>query len=521
MDNTMTLKKLTDTFALLIPYGLLLGLLYYPSYTVMFKWWQRDDYSYCFLVPVLVLYMLWERWQTLTATPSRPSWYGMAPLLLGIALYWLGELGGEYFTLYTSSWFLLIGLCWLHLGWNKLKIIGFPLCLILAMFPPPNFIGTKITVSLKLLSSQLGVSILQFFGMTAYRDGNIIDLGFTQLQVVDACSGLRYFFPLIIMGLLLAYFFKAQLWKRVLVVLTTVPLSVGTNGLRIASVGFLYPYFGVAVAEGFFHDFSGFVMFMLAVGLLLLEIALLKRIWPRAEEKWASFTPPLSTAPGAVSTPPSGREGFAWLRQPSFWVALFCLGATLGLSRGIEFREKVPIAKSFSSFPLQIGQWSGTSMALEPEILKALYFSDYIVVNYQNDQRQQINFYTAYYESQRKGEAIHSPDTCLPSSGWIYNQSGTTTFPLAGTAITVNRAVMEKGGAKQIVYYWLPQQGRILTNLYQLKLNTFWNSLTKQRTDGALVRIITPVTGSEEEADKRLQQFAAETIPILNTFLPQ
>jgi EpsI family protein len=136
-----------------------------------------------------------------------------------------------------------------------------------------------------------------------------------------------------------------------------------------------------------------------------------------------------------------------------------------------------------------------------------------------------VNFYTAYYETQRKGESIHSPATCLPGSGWEFNQSGTARIRMPGHGdglMPVNRAYLEKSGYRQLSYYWFPQRGRILTNAYQLKLYTFWDALTRQRTDGALVRLITPVYENEkpEDAEKRLQSFMRDIVPVLNEFLP-
>jgi EpsI family protein len=131
----------------------------------------------------------------------------------------------------------------------------------------------------------------------------------------------------------------------------------------------------------------------------------------------------------------------------------------------------------------------------------------------------------AYYESQRKGRSIHSPETCLPGSGWIFNQAGTMTIPLSGknsSSITVMRAIMEKSGSRQLVYFWFNQRGRILTNAYQMKIYNFWDALVKKRTDGALIRIITPVTSAEkiEDAEKRLQSFMRDIMPLLNEYIP-
>ena len=186
-------------------YGLLLIGVYYCSLAVMISQWGREDYSYCYLMPFVVLYLIWEKRNKLVNLLSVLSWWGMVPFGAGLLLFWLGELGGEYLTLYISFWLVLVGLCWMHLGWEKLRNIGFALVVILTMFPLPNFLYQKVSVKLKLISSQLGVALMQLYGMSAHREGNVIDLGFTQLQVVDACSGLRYVFPLIVLGLPLTH----------------------------------------------------------------------------------------------------------------------------------------------------------------------------------------------------------------------------------------------------------------------------------------------------------------------------
>ena len=512
-------------------YGLLLIGVYYSSLAYMISQWEREDYSYCYLIPFIVLYLIWEKRNQLASLPSVSSWKGLIPFILGIVFFWLGELGGEYFTLYISFWLVMVGICWMHLGWEKLKTIAFPLLFSLTMFPFPNFLHNKISVNLKLISSQLGVAMMQLYGMSAYREGNVIDLGFTQLQVVDACSGLRYLFPLIVLGILLAYFFKAAFWKRVIVVISTIPLSIITNSLRIALTGILYEAWGAKVAEGFFHGFSGWFIFMFSLGVLLLEMRILKKVLPEKSslvqgskrqeggrlEGWE--------AEKQASTQNSKFKIQNLFSSPQFVVAVLLLGATWGLSHGIEFREKIPINKSFEYFPVKVGEWSGTRQTMEQKFIDALDLSDYAIIEYQNSTGKSVNFYVAYYESQRKGESIHSPATCLPGAGWIFNQAGAVAIPLPandGGFMKVNRAFMQKSGYKQFSYYWFPQRGRILTNAYQLKIFAFWDALTRQRTDGAMVRVITPVHGLEEleEAEKRLQGFTREIVPVLGEFLP-
>ncbi|MCK5682370.1 VPLPA-CTERM-specific exosortase XrtD, partial [bacterium] len=353
--------------------------------------------------------------------------------------------------------------------------------------------------------------MMQMAGMSAYREGNVIDLGFTQLQVVDACSGLRYLFPIIILGLLLAWFFRAPFWKRVLLVISTIPLIVLTNSIRIAATGLLYEPFGPKVAEGFFHDFSGWLIFMVTLLILLFEMWLLGKLPGQLRIS--------HSVSGRVAPPDNdGRRQIVMLA-----LAAILMGASFVVSQGVEFREKIPATKSLSDFPLQIDSWSGRRQPMEQIYVDALDLSDYFIIDYRDDSGREINFYTAYYESQRKGESIHSPASCLSGSGWVFKDAGEQVLNIAGYGqVPVNRAFMLKGDYRQLAYYWFPQRGRNLTNAYQLKIYVFWDALTKQRTDGALVRMITPVGQFEDVAasDKRLQAFMSKALPLLDQYIP-
>ncbi len=506
----MNMKK-TGSVPFFIVYALLLAGLYFSTVVYLLHMWQRDDYNYCWLVPLVVVYLVWEQRRKLAALPSSSSWGGFALIIPGLLFFWLGELGGEYTVQFISLWLLIVGLLWLHLGGRKIQVLRFPLFLLLAMFPPPNFFVFRLSLKLKLISSQIGVALMRLYGMTAHREGNVIDLGFTRLQVVDACSGIRYLFPIIILGLLLAWFFRAHWWKRVVLVLSTIPLIVFANGVRIALTGILYEPFGPKIAEGFLHDFAGWFTFMVALAVLLPEMWLLNKIpfgRPPAEK--------IPVSPGVDRSPP------VW---PKVVLVVLLLGASLAVSQGVNFREKVPAKQSFSQFPLQLGEWHGRRQQMEQRFIDTLDLSDYAIVDYFNPQGRMINFYVAYYESQRKGESIHSPATCLPGSGWDFKRAGSARVAVPGYGggqVPVNRALMEKAGFKQLTYYWFPQRGRILTNAYQLKIFAFWDALTKQRTDGALVRLITPVAGGETvaDADARLQKFMGLLLPVLDEYIP-
>ena len=515
-------------------YSVLIVGLYYSTLSFLFyqlKIWE--DYNYGYLIPFIVLYLIWEKRDQLQSTSAKFSYAGLLFSVLGLGLFWFGELGGELFMQYLSLWMVISGLIWIHLGWTKFKIILFPVAFLLAMFPLPRFVTAKLTLKLKLISSKLGVMVLQAFGYTAYREGNIIDLGFTQLQVVDACSGLRYLIPLIVLSIVVVYFYKSAWWKKVLVIISAVPISIGINGMRIATVGFLYPIWGPKVAEGFFHDFSGWLIFMISLGILLGEIWILNFLF---KEKKHQVGPQVSDGEGAqkdldhtegssekIVDDPEAQAPIK-LFSPHVVIAIGLLVISIVLGNTVDFREKTVISKSFNQFPQQIGVWSGRRQQMEDKFIQALHLSDYTMIDYANTGGKSVNFYVAYYESQQKAESIHSPSTCLPAGGWVFNQAGKVRVSLSnGKAMVVNRAVMQKSGTRQLSYYWFPMHGRVLTNAYEMKLYNFWDALTRQRTDGALVRLITPLYSDElvASAEARLQAFMGDVVPVLDEFLPQ
>ena len=503
-------------------FAALLAGIYFEAYRWLIqKDWPREDYNYCYLIPLVVVYLIWEKKDELAAEPAVPSWGGLLLLVPGILLFWVGDLAGEMYSLYLSSWLVGVGILWMHIGWRRLKTIAFALCVALTMFPPPYFLSTKLTFGLKLISSRIGVWLLHVYGMSAYREGNIIDLGFTQLQVVDACSGLRYLFPLLIMGILFAYFYRAALWKRLFLVVSTIPLTIVINSLRIALTGVIYAHFGAAAAEGFFHGFSGWLIFMVSLGVLLLEVWILRKLPPHGWQADKLASRPAGKHPSMQADKRASRRA---LLQPVTVVAVVLLGVTLALSHAIEFREKIPAAKPFRQFPLTVGSWEGTRQNMAQEFLTELDLTDYTMIDFASGGRH-VDFYVAYYASQRKGESIHSPETCLPGSGWEFRQAGKAQVALQGPhgSVTVNRAIMEKGGHRQLSYFWFPGRGRVMTNAWEMKLYTFWDSLTRQRTDGALVRIITPVYKDEDvrAAEERLQGFTREIVAVLEEYIPR
>jgi EpsI family protein len=160
---------------------------------------------------------------------------------------------------------------------------------------------------------------------------------------------------------------------------------------------------------------------------------------------------------------------------------------------------------------------------MDQRFINALDFTDYVQIDYQNAAGRTVDFYVAWYQSQSKGESIHSPETCLRGGGWEFVQSSPIQLNLPGhEPIRVNRALMRQGGQRMLSYFWFPARGRYLTNGVELKIYTFWDSLTKRRTDGALVRLITPIYSDESEQDgeARLYDLLLHAVPALDELLP-
>jgi exosortase D (VPLPA-CTERM-specific) len=344
----------------------------------------------------------------------------------------------------------------------------------------------------------------------------VIDLGGYRLQVVEACNGLRYLFPGLSFGLLMAYLFHAPLWQRVLLFVSTVPVVVLMNSLRIGVIGVLVEHFGVAMAEGFLHDFEGWVVFMACIGVLFVEMWALARLSGRRRLRTYFGLPPTA----AVAPGPRRRFPLAFAGAGALLLGLAASSHALGTRT-----ELAPPLTPLASFPLHSGAWSGEMSRLEDIYLSALDLTDYLLGNYRRADGGAVNLYVAYYRSQRSGHSAHSPRACIPGGGWEIRQ--VTRIPLPGLTMArqplrVNRVEIQAGDARQLVYYWFQQRGRVITSEYMVKWYLFRDALIRRRTDGALVRATTALAPGEPwaAADARLTDFLAAVQSPLDRYLP-
>lgn len=483
------------------------------------KWDTRQEYSYGYLIPVIVAFLIWQKKEALERMPFTGSWSGVAVLAAGMLLFVLGELSTLYVIVQYAFLVVIAGTVIALVGWRGSRLLLVPLLVLSFMIPLPEFLLNGLSAKLQLVSSQLGVAVIRLFGISVFLEGNVIDLGAMKLQVVEACSGLRYLFPLMVFGFITAHFFKAPLWQRAAVFLSTIPLTILMNSFRIGVIGVTVEYFGAGAAEGFLHDFEGWIVFMACTVILFGEMWLLSHFSARR---------PLREVFGLELPAPTPVHARIEKRAlPSSLIgAVVVLAAVAILSLSLPERaEVVPARDDFVRFPLALGDWTGKNERLQQIYVDTLKFDDYLLADFADQKGHAVNLYSAYYGSQRKGESVHSPRTCIPGGGWEisdFSQREISTVLVNGQPLQVNRAVIQMREQRQLVYYWFQQRGRVMTNEYLVKWYLFWDALTRNRSDGALVRVTTmPRPGQPiEDADFVLQDFLRHATPQLAHHIP-
>jgi exosortase D (VPLPA-CTERM-specific) len=508
-------------WSLLLVAGALIAVIFFGPLREMVRVWDSsDEYGYGYMIPALTAFLIWQRKDRIERIPFEGSWLGIVVLLAGVGLFFVGSIA----TLYVISQygFLLVvtGVALSLAGRRGFKPLLVPLLFLVFMIPLPVFLYNSLSAKLQLISSELGVAVIRLFGISVFLQGNVIDLGTYKLQVVEACSGLRYLFPLASLSFIAAYFYNAPFWKRAVIVLSSAPITILMNSFRIGVIGVLVEHWGTSQAEGFLHDFEGWIVFMACILVLVAEMMVLNMIGSERQplrEVFGIDLPQKTPADALAKRRPIPRPAIG-----SVAVLIVALLIAVTLDKRAEV---VPQRTEFAAFPLEIEGWRGTRSRIDQIYLDILKLEDYFIADYVTDTGTvPVNFYVAYYTSQRSGEAVHSPRSCIPGGGWEISelsQRAIAGAEIGGRPIAVNRAVIRQGDNAQLVYYWFQQRGRPITSEYGVKWYILVDALTRNRTDGALVRLVTPVSqGNFEDADRRLEAFVKLAGPRLDAYVP-
>jgi len=485
--------------------------------------WQTAEYSHGPLIPLISLYLFLRELRSAPAPAAvvTDRWPGVVLIAVSLAIAVLGNLV-RIPDIITYAFVLWVGGVVLTVfGWQRGKTHWAPVLHLVFMLPLPQFVYWKLTIFLQSVSSELGVWFVSLAGVPVFLEGNIIDLGVYKLQVAEACSGLRYLFPILSFSYLFSILYRGPFWHKAVLLLAAAPLTVFMNSFRIGIIGVVVNRYGIEQAEGFMHFFQGWVIFIMTVLLLFLMAVVLQRL--TRDPKPLSETIDLDF------------QGFAQIstRILNIKLSAALIAITLltgAISSAWVFTPRAELQKMdrdpFVLFPRSIDGWQGFTSDLTPDVEEVLGADDYVNATYQKTGiAGYVNLFVAYYHKQTEGSGIHSPEVCLPVGGWeVYSLEpySVDMTDVGYGEFEVNRAVIQKGVNEQLVYYWFEQRGQRFSNDFVAKLAVLKDSLLRGRSDGALVRYVTPIEVGEtpEDADARLQGFMKISLPPMPRFVP-
>ena len=241
-------------------------------------WINLPDFSHGFLIPIVSFYFVYERRKQFSVLSPSSNWAGLGLIIFGILLLLLGNLATEYFTMRFSMLVVFGGVILFLLGNDFFKTLLFPIIFLIFMIPIPSILMDRITFPMQLFASKVAANTLYLIGIPVLREGNVMLLSNTSLEVAEACSGIRSLISLLALSIVFAYLSQKETWKRILLVLSTFPIGIIANAARVSGTGILAHHYGDSVAQGFFHGFSGWILFVVAFVCLFLLGALLARM---------------------------------------------------------------------------------------------------------------------------------------------------------------------------------------------------------------------------------------------------
>lgn len=267
---------------------LALGWLYFDVlYRLTKDWYNDENYSHGLIVPLIAGYALWQIRDELQAIRSSPmTWIGAGLMIGAVLMLWAGTVGAEMFITRISLLVALMSLILYFGGKDWLKPMAFPLLLLLLAIPIPTIIFNRIAFPLQLIASDYAARVINMIGIPAFREGNVIELAQMKLEVVEACSGIRSLMSLATLAVTYVYFAEPKWWRKIVLVASVIPIAIITNAARVTITGIMAHYRGEEAAQGFQHAFSGWLMFLVAMMLLLAVGQVLNLISRFLPERW-------------------------------------------------------------------------------------------------------------------------------------------------------------------------------------------------------------------------------------------
>jgi exosortase D (VPLPA-CTERM-specific) len=497
----------------------LLGVLFWDALgNLWVRWGEQQELSHSYFIPFISIWLVWTNRKAIASSVGSPSWIGVALLLAAGFLLVLGKLTFAYIFQHIALILAIAGLTAGLGGMSLLRVTAAPIAFLLFAVPPPYWVITVLSWNFQQISSVIGVWMIELMNIPVYLSGNIIDLGEYKLQVAEACSGLRYLFPFLSLGVMAAYIYRGPLWQKATIVAATLPITIIMNSFRIAVTGALVAVYGPKHAEGALHFFEGWVVFMICL------VALFGVIWvlglvskPRRRNPLTALGSPELQA---VSPSKGSADGRLVVGAAGGVLALsLVLGVTISTD-SLTVPERAP----FSRLPDEFPEMTANIRPIDPTIAEVINADDTIIFDLSAPEVAPVNLYLAYLETRGDRRSWHSPRQCIPGGGWQIadHQIREMTTP-SGKILNYNRLIIQNRDQRELVYYWYDQRGRKVANEFVMKFWIIFDAVTRKRADGAMVRLITrvPASGDIDDADRRLQAMAARMDAFLPKYIPE
>ena len=476
--------------------------------------WVNDaDYSYALAIPFVSGFIIWQRREAIINTPITVSWTGSLLFVFFLIISLYGILGSSPSAVRPAIPLTILTLTLFCFGKKMFRIMAFPLALLIFMIPLPTVFQTRIGVPLQTVSTGVGEFILRLLGVSVFVEGNIIDLGIIQLQVVEACNGLRYILPLLALGVVFVYFFEHIRWKQIVLVLSTIPTAILSNALRIAITGYLAQNYSLTIAEGFFHGFSGWLIFIFALFIMFNFYLIMRLLFPNNPVQKGS----------ALSLKSQSQVSKPRHHISAVFIASGFLLVVGTLSYATAALPQLRIQNGFTQFPLTVNGWQGRVETLDTKIIELSGAEDAFNGIYRSQTGDVVSLYIGYRGSPfvESENFFHSPSVCLPSFGWVTLAiSNHEISEVPGfDKIVVRKMLIEKMGYRQLVYYWFQTKNRVSSNVNVNRLHLMYHALRKDITHDLFIRPMTPLKPTEtvKDATGRLDQFVRDvTVSILD-----
>jgi exosortase len=266
-------------------FAVLLSVLYGQTIFKMVKeWFELEEMGHGIFVPFIAAYIAWQKRDEIMQQPIKPSWWGIPLILWGFLQLLLGHLGADFFVERTALFVSLAGVILTCCGMAVLRSLLFPLVILLFMIRLPLFVYSQITFPLQIFASTVAEKTLMLLGIPVLRDGNVLELANQRLSVVEACSGIRSLISLAFLSLVYAHFFDRKSWMRWVLLGAAVPIAIFANAVRVTLTGIMSEY-NKEFAEGIYHTMEGWVIFVVALVILIFTHQLINKVYSLVHER--------------------------------------------------------------------------------------------------------------------------------------------------------------------------------------------------------------------------------------------